>query len=44
MKHLKNLLMLVGMASALLYGCTPSENTQDKEMNKFISELMGKMT
>ena len=44
MKHLRNLFVLAGMASAFLCGCTPSENTQDKEMDKFISELMDKMT
>lgn len=45
MKHINKLFVLAGLASAALYGCTqPGNNTQEKEMDEFISGLMDKMT
>ena len=45
MKHFNKLFVLAGLASAALYGCTqPGNNTQEKEMDEFISGLMDKMT
>ena len=44
MKHFKKIIALAGLASAVFCGCTQPENTQEKEMDQFISALMDKMT